>query len=337
MKETDNIRSWARGIKFLYTLAFPGLATAGLSHFQCVTMEEGSRWVRTSLSQECAGPAYESSSWVAGFALVQVFVPPLVIFIALWRSNFKHMKYFIVNYTSQAWFFELYLLYRKAAFVFIAVMMTKPTEQCFTATALMTFSLAFTAHVQPWVVGWINLLDCIGHMVIILCILIGITWCSDIDPDSVEATGHASVAVVSMIVLFAAALAILLLYQTCGKISVPLAARKRFSSMFSLDRRRSSGHKERNVGKMELPAADGSHLSGAVSLSASELLQELDAVDAESATDSRRNPLEDMKEIRRMNEMNRVSFSSGLPVDMAPDCPDNGIEMQDSKIVIDLQ
>ena len=87
---------------------------------------------------------------------------------------------------------------------------------------------------------------------------------------------------------------------------------------------------------MELPGADGTHLSGAVSLSASELLRELDAVDAESA-DGRRNPLVNIKESSAMNEMNRASFSSGLPVDMAPDCPDNGIEMQDSKIIIDLQ
>jgi hypothetical protein len=174
-------------------------------------------------------------------------------------------------------------------------------------------------------------------MVIILCILIGITWCSDIDQDSVEATGHASVAVVSMVVLFAAALALLLLYQTCGKMLVSPAVRKRFSSMSDLGRRRSSGHGEMNVGEMGLTAADGAHLSGSVSLSVSELLQELDAVDADSATDSRRNAFEDTKERRPMNEMNRVSFSSGLPVDMAPDCPDNGIEMQDSKIIIDLQ
>jgi hypothetical protein len=110
MKETDNIRSWARGIKFLYTLSFPGLATAGFSHFQCISMAEDRRWLRTSLSQECSGPEYESLSWVAGLALVQVFVPPLVILVALWRSKFKHMKYFIANYTPEAWFFEIYRL-----------------------------------------------------------------------------------------------------------------------------------------------------------------------------------------------------------------------------------
>jgi hypothetical protein len=285
-------------------------------------MEDESRWLRTSLSQECAGPAYESLSWVAGLALVQVFVPPLVILIALWRSNFKHMKYFTVNYTPQAWFFELYRLYRKAVFVFIAVMMTKSTEQCFTATALMMFSLAFTAHVQPWVVGWINLLDCIGHMVIILCILIGITWCSDTDQDPATATG-ASVAVVSMVTLYAAALALVLLYQTCGKVSAPLPMRKRFSSMFSmLNRRQSSNHGEINTGETELPASDS----------------------------GQRNPFKHMKEISTRQEMNRVSFSSDLPMDMAPECPDSdsGIEMQDvgigsqpalarSKTIIDLR
>jgi hypothetical protein len=283
---------------------------------------------------------------VAGLALVQVFVPPLIIFIALWRSNFKHMKYFTVNYTSQAWYFEIYRLYKKAVFVFIAVMMTKSAEQCFAATTLMIFSLAFTAHVQPWAVAWINVLDCIGHMVIILCILIGITWCSDTNPNTASATG-ASIAVVSMVALYATVLALVLLYQARKNISVPQAARKRFSSMFSLDRRRSSDHGEIDVGELELPGADGTRLSGAVSLSASELLRELDAVDAEAA-DGGRGPLVDIKETSAVNEMNTVSFSSGLPVDMAPDCPDNGIEMQDvgigtrpaqvkSKSIIDLR
>ena len=56
-----------------------------------------------------------------------------------------------------------------------------------------------------------------------------------------------------------------------------------------------------------------------------------------------------MREISTSQEMNRVSFSSDLPMDMAPDCPDSdsGIEMQDvgigsrpalakSKTIIDL-
>jgi hypothetical protein len=279
---------------------------------------------------------------------VEVFVRPLVILIALWRSNLKHMKYFTLNYTPQAWFFEIYRLYRKAAFVLIAVMMIQTAEQCFAATTMMVLSLAFTAHVQPWVIGWINLLDCIGHLVIILCILIGITWCSDTDTSSASATG-ASVAVISLVALYATALLLVMLYQTCGKVSVPLVLRKRFSSMFSLDRRRSSDHGEMNVGELELPGAVHNHVSGAVSLSASELLRELDAVDAESATDSgRRNPFKGMTESDTTNEMNGLSVSSDLPTDMAPDCPDSGIEMQDvgigsrpafarSKTIIDLR
>jgi hypothetical protein len=135
----------------------------------------------------------------------------------------------------------------------------------------------------------------------------------------------ASVAVVSMVAVYATTLALVLLYQTCGKFSVSLGLRKRFSSMFSLDRRRSSDHGEMNVGELELPGAVNNHISGAASLSASELLRELDALDAESA-DAGINPFE-------MNGIKEARSSSGLPMDMAHGCPHSReIEMQDAGI-----
>ena len=104
----------------------------------------------------------------------------------------------------------------EGSFVMIAVTMGISVEQCFAATALMVVSLAFTALLHPYKVGWITLVDCAGHLVIILCILIGITWCGPDSDPSEAATNGSNVAIVFMVVSFAAVLVVLLIYQSCG-------------------------------------------------------------------------------------------------------------------------
>jgi hypothetical protein len=119
---------------------------------------------------------------------------------------------FTSNFLAHAWFFELLRLLRKALFVLIAVAMSKPSEQCFAATFLMVLSLAFTALLQPYIIPWINVLDCVGHIVIIIAIMVGITWCG---PDS-EPSDTASAALVLMVVVFAMVLMMALMYQACS-------------------------------------------------------------------------------------------------------------------------
>jgi hypothetical protein len=77
-------RSTRKFLKFAYTLCVPGLAIAGLGHFNCVELE-GSVFIRSDLSQSCEGSQYEWDSILASVALVQVFVVPVIIFTIILR------------------------------------------------------------------------------------------------------------------------------------------------------------------------------------------------------------------------------------------------------------
>jgi hypothetical protein len=194
------------------------MCTTGLSPFQCVFADDGNRYIRSSLSQICdEGTEYETNTILAVFALLQVFLPPLLLLVAIGRCDRESEAFddvfghFTNNFVSHAWFFELLRLLRKAVFVMIAVTMGISAEQCFAATALMVVSLAFTALLQPYAVGWITLVDCVGHLVIILCILIGITWCGPDSDPSEAATNGSNVAIVFMVVSFAVVLVVLVI------------------------------------------------------------------------------------------------------------------------------
>jgi hypothetical protein len=126
------------------------------------------------------------------------------------------------NFNTWAWFWEPLRLMRKALFATSAILIQKKDSSVFAAVSLMMLSVSFTAFIQPYRLHWINMVDCIGQLILIICLQLGTTYCgSDSHPSSRQAAG---IAVISMVAAWASVLLLLTVKQADIKKTCSSAA-----------------------------------------------------------------------------------------------------------------
>jgi hypothetical protein len=81
-------------------------------------------------------------------------------------------------------------------------------EQAFVATVLLVCSVCLTIWSRPYSIGWVDLADAIGQIIIIVCILIGLVFCGPLSDHSDLAT----IVIVVIIVTWAAVLLTMFLH-----------------------------------------------------------------------------------------------------------------------------
>jgi hypothetical protein len=87
-------------------------------------------------------------------------------------------------------------------------------EQAFVATVLLVCSVCLTIWSRPYSIGWVDLADAIGQIIIIVCILIGWAFCGPLS----EHSDLATIVIVVVIVTWAAVLLTMFLhgwFQQC--------------------------------------------------------------------------------------------------------------------------
>jgi hypothetical protein len=157
---------------------------------------------------------------LACFAIAQSIVTPGVILAKLFRSGREgeefetYWGHWVDNFDPHAFWFECFRLLRKTMLVTVVELINTASLQAFAATIITTCSMFVTVLSRPYKNTWLSAVDGTGHIVIILCIQIGLAFCTR-EQDVAETEIGASVA----IVLLAVGWGLFLLYLL--KVTLP--------------------------------------------------------------------------------------------------------------------
>jgi hypothetical protein len=143
---------------------------------------------------------------VAWFAIAQSVITPCLILAHLSRSNREDERFnvywghWVNNFSPDTYWFECFRLLRKTALVVVVNLINTVSLQAFVATIITVCSMFETILLRPYKIKRLDIVDGAGHLVIVICIQIGLAFCVREKAEDSNNDIGASVAIISLTV-----------------------------------------------------------------------------------------------------------------------------------------